>query len=135
MATAHLRYQFAKNDVLDRSGNGKEFRSSSKEYRSSSIESNLPPFFERIGNDDFNEVQHCKVIIEQQQQRLKRLEKINMDLEYRLEEQAKQSMAVEAECIAIEKKWKEICEKKDAEIETLEKNFENEKKKGVLLCY
>ena len=61
------------------------------------------------------------MIIESQQQRLVRLEKINIELEYRLEDQAKQSMAVETECVTMEVSWRNICEQKDAEIAKLQK--------------
>jgi prefoldin subunit 5 len=57
------------------------------------------PLWERIGSDEFAELQQCREIIESLQQRVNNLEKINVDLEYRLEDQAKQCMAVEKECL------------------------------------
>lgn len=95
-----------------------------------SQDSTSMPYFERIGNDDFNELQSCRIVIENQQQRLMILEKINVDLELRLEDQAKQSMAVEKECVAIETKWKKHCEERDMGIEALNKALEKEKSKG-----
>lgn len=84
------------------------------------------PLFEREIGDDYAELQHARIILEQQQQRILKLEKINMDLEVRLEEQAKQSMAVEAECIAIDRKWAARCQKLEDEIAKWKKECEKE---------
>ena len=63
------------------------------------------PLFERMGAAD--ELQKCRQVIDALQSRVQDLERINMDLESRLEDQAKQCMAVERECIAIERSWRE----------------------------
>ena len=66
------------------------------------------PLFERMGAAD--ELQKCRQVIDALQSRVQDLERINMDLESRLEDQAKQCMAVERECIAIERSWREKAE-------------------------
>ena len=63
------------------------------------------PLFERMGSED--ELQQYRQIIDALQNRVRDLERINLDLEYRLEDSAKQCMAVEKECVAIDLKWKE----------------------------
>lgn len=119
--TSGLRYNFAtpndhETQRFDRSGSG-------------SSSDNLP-YFERIGNEEATELQRCKTLIESQQQRLSRLEKINMDLELRLEEQAKLSMEIEKECVQIEANMKKSLEERDEEIANVMKAFDAEKKKG-----
>lgn len=88
------------------------------------------PLFERQIGDDFAELQQCRALLEQQHQRILKLEKINMDLEGRLEEQAKISNAVEAECIAIERKWSTKCEALEEEIVQWKRECEKEKQRG-----
>eukprot|EP01033_Poteriospumella_lacustris_P010785 gene10785-7674_t len=88
------------------------------------------PLFERQIGDDFAELQQCRALLEQQHQRILKLEKINMDLEGRLEEQAKISNAVEAECIAIERKWSTKCEALEEEIGQWKRECEKEKQRG-----
>lgn len=88
------------------------------------------PLFERQIGDDFAELQQCRALLEQQHQRILKLEKINMDLECRLEEQAKISNAVEAECIAIERKWSTKCEALEEEIVQWKRECEKEKQRG-----
>jgi hypothetical protein len=58
------------------------------------------------------------------------LEKINVDLEYRLEDQAKQCMAVEKECLEIEREWKKRCECLENEISDWKNEYEILKSKG-----
>jgi hypothetical protein len=94
---------------------------------------NESPLFERQMSDEYAELQHCRMIIEQQQQRIHRLENINIDLERRLEDQARQSMDVEAECIAIERRWKERGEEYEQEIDRMRKELELEKRRSALL--
>jgi hypothetical protein len=60
--------------------------------------------WQRTDNDtDFNELHKNRQIIDALQSRLEHLERINMDLEYRLEDQAKQCIAAERECKTTEK--------------------------------
>lgn len=89
------------------------------------------PLFERqLGNEDYLEQQHLKMVIDNLQHRVDSLEKINTDLEYRLEDQAKQSMAVEKECMLIEQRWKKKNDELVTEINQWKKAFESEKRKG-----
>lgn len=60
--------------------------------------------------------QQSRQIIEALQGRLEHLERINMDLEYRLEDQAKQCIAAERECKETEKQCKNKCNKLEKEI-------------------
>jgi chromosome segregation ATPase len=88
------------------------------------------PLWERIGSDEFAELQQCREIIESLQQRVQSLEKINVDLEYRLEDQAKQCMAVEKECLEIEREWKAKCDVLENEISNWKNEYEILKLKG-----
>jgi hypothetical protein len=88
------------------------------------------PLFERQIGDEYAELQQCRALLEQQHQRILKLEKINIDLESRLEEQAKQSNAVEAECIAIERKWSARCQSLEEEITQWKRECEKEKQRG-----
>ena len=60
------------------------------------------PLFERQRMNNQDDYIDMRLLIDNLQQKISRLEKINVDLESRLEEQAKQSMAVEKECLFIE---------------------------------
>lgn len=102
-------------------------------YNFSKPSANDSPLFERQIGDEYAELQHCRMIIEQQQQRINRLETINMDLERRLEDQARQSMDVEAECIAIERRWKERGDLYQLEIERVKKEHDIEKRRSAQL--
>jgi prefoldin subunit 5 len=75
-----------------------------------------------MGNEDYVELQQLRLVIDDLQGRIVKLEKINVDLESRLEDQAKQSMAVEKECLQIEQKWRSS-------------NGELEKVSSVLVVY
>ena len=79
------------------------------------------PYFQRM--DQVNEVSECRALIEKLQHRVNNLEKINVDLEHRLEEQAKLCMEVEKECVNVERTWR-------AKAEGLEKEIEEWKKKN-----
>jgi len=89
------------------------------------------PFFERIGTVE--ELQKCKQQLEALQTRVHDLERINSDLEYRLEDQAKQSMLVEKECISLERKWRAKCELLEKDTETWKREYESEKLKSEKL--
>lgn len=77
------------------------------------------PLFERMTAAD--ELSKCRQIIDALQSRVQDLERINIDLETRLEDQAKQCMSVERECIAVERSWKEKNEVLETEIEEWKK--------------
>ena len=86
------------------------------------------PFFERIGAVE--EIQRYKRAVELLQSRVGDLERINTDLEYRLEDQAKQCMTVEKECISLERKWRAKCELLEKDTETWKREYESEKQKS-----
>ena len=86
------------------------------------------PFFERIGAVE--EMQRYKRAVELLQARVGDLERINTDLEYRLEDQAKQCMTVEKECISLERKWRAKCELLEKDTETWKREYESEKQKS-----
>ncbi|RYH20739.1 hypothetical protein EON65_22565 [archaeon] len=90
------------------------------------------PLFERqmSTGSEYGEYEQLRVLIESLQQRIVRLERINTDLEGRLEDQAKQSMAVEAECISIDRTWKEKCSTLEQEIIKWKADYQAEKAKG-----
>lgn len=74
------------------------------------------PLFERMGTEE--ELLRCRQIIDALQNRVRDLERINLDLEYRLENSAKQCMATEKECIAVEMKWKDKTKELEKDIST-----------------
>ena len=89
------------------------------------------PLFERqMGNGESVELQQLQLVVDNLQHRIMNLEKINTDLEVRLEDQAKQSMAVEKECLLIEQRWKSKNDELLAEIEKWKTSFRQEKLKG-----
>jgi hypothetical protein len=92
-------------------------------YDSTSAE----PFFERMGSVD--ELQQCRQIIDSLQGRVKNLEKINLDLEYRLEDSAKQCMEVEKQCVLVDQKWKAKMIENEKDIETWKRSFEAQQMK------
>ena len=89
----------------------------------------MRPLFERMGAAD--ELQKCRQVIEALQSRVQDLERINMDLESRLEDQAKQCMAVEKECIAIERSWREKAEGLENEIKDWKKKNDTQENKPI----
>jgi predicted RNase H-like nuclease (RuvC/YqgF family) len=91
------------------------------------------PLFERIESDDFAELQQSRHIIDAMQRKLDELEKINMDLEFRLEDQAKLCMELEHECTQINRTWHDRCATMEKEIEEWRKKFHIEEKKGARL--
>jgi hypothetical protein len=103
-------------------------------YKYSHQEMESSPLFERqMNNDEYEELHQCKMVIDNLQQRVSKLEKINLDLEYRLEDQAKQTMAVEKECLSLEFRWKDHSEELENEINRWKAAFESEKMKGERL--
>jgi hypothetical protein len=83
------------------------------------------PLFERLGNN-VEETQHFRQVIDALQHRVNELERINLDLEYRLEDSAKQCMEVEKECVAVENAWKVKAGELQKEIETWRRNFDSQ---------
>lgn len=88
------------------------------------------PLFERMGTDEYAQLQDCRQIIDSLQQRVHDLERINLDLEYRLEDQATQCMEVEKECVSIERSWKAKYLLLESEIVNWKQQFEAQKLKG-----
>jgi chromosome segregation ATPase len=76
-----------------------------------------------MGGDDFQELQTCRQTIDQLQERAQRLERINNELEYRLEDQAKQCMAAEKDCLDIRAEWALRCDQLAKEIENWKREF------------
>lgn len=85
--------------------------------------STYEPYFQRIGTQDLDEIQQCHAMIDSLQQRVNYLEQINLNLESRLEKEAKLNIAIEKECSTIENEWKSKCNNLELEIEKL--NLEN----------
>lgn len=73
--------------------------------------------FEHLGSGH-EEIQHFRQIVDALQNRVHDLERINLDLEYRLEDSAKQCMEVEKKCVDIENTWKVKTKELQGEIET-----------------
>ena len=89
-----------------------------------------PPTFERIGADEFERLQDSRQAADTLQQRVHDLERVNLDLEYRLEEQAKQCMDIEKECVSIERSWKAKCTGFENEIASCKLQFDAQKMKS-----
>lgn len=94
------------------------------------IPSHDSPLFERMGTEEYAQLQDCRQIIDSLQQRVHDLERINLDLEFRLEDQAKQCMEVEMECVTIDRSWKAKCKVLEKEIANWKQQFEAQKLKG-----
>lgn len=88
------------------------------------------PLFERMGSDDYNQLQNSRQQTDALQQRIHDLERVNLDLEYRLEDQAKQCMEIEKECVSIERSWKVKCKTFEDDIAAGKKQFEAQKMKS-----
>jgi chromosome segregation ATPase len=67
--------------------------------------------------EDRHEMQQQKELLESMKARMKRLENMNMDLERRLQDQGRQCMAAERECLLIKKEWSQKCQQLEQEIE------------------
>jgi hypothetical protein len=80
------------------------------------------PYFSRLDHAEYNELQQQKEALESMRARLKRMEEMNMDLEFRLQDQGRQCMAAEKECLAIKKEWSQKCQLLENEI----KKWKNE---------
>lgn len=91
---------------------------------------NESPLFERMGTDEYAQLQNCRSNTDTLQQRIHDLEQVNLDLEYRLEDQAKQCMEIEKDCVSIERSWKAKCKGFEDEIATCKKQFEAQKMKS-----
>ena len=94
------------------------------------VPSHDAPLFERMGTEEYAQLQDCRQIIDSLQQRVHDLERINLDLEFRLEDQAKQCMEVEKECVSIERSWKAKCIILESEISNWKQQYEAQKLKG-----
>lgn len=88
------------------------------------------PLFERQRMNNQDDYIDLRLLIDNLQQKISRLEKINVDLESRLEDQAKQSMAVEKECLSIEQGWKAKNDELMKEIEGCKDSLRMERVKG-----
>jgi hypothetical protein len=99
------------------------------------IEASSLPSIEKMMNatEEFQELQQNRELISILQKRVFDLENMNTNLEKRLEDQAKQSMAMETECFAIERKWKIKCDELLKEIQNSKIAIEREVTKGDLL--
>ena len=106
------------------SGTRYTYRESRDGSNNSAFES---PLFERMNTVE--ELQQCRQNIESLQQRVHDLERINVDLEFRLEDQAKQCMTTEKECISLERKWRAKCEGLESDIESWKRDFDDQKLK------
>lgn len=69
----------------------------------------------------------------QNQSRIRQLERINTDLEARLEEQARQCLQAERACVDIEKKWRSKYERIEAELRDSQKQAEAAEQKSQRL--
>eukprot|EP00607_Mallomonas_marina_P008663 CAMPEP_0182424894 /NCGR_PEP_ID=MMETSP1167-20130531/11162_1 /TAXON_ID=2988 /ORGANISM="Mallomonas Sp, Strain CCMP3275" /LENGTH=215 /DNA_ID=CAMNT_0024605053 /DNA_START=113 /DNA_END=760 /DNA_ORIENTATION=- len=88
------------------------------------------PLFDRNESNEFVELNENRKIKEGLQRRVTDLEKIVVDLEHRLEEQAKINMQVEKECMEIERVWKAKYLNMEQEVEEWKKKFHQQELKG-----
>ena len=94
------------------------------------IPHNDSPLFEKMGTDEYAQLLNARQTTDTLQQRIHDLEKVNLDLEYRLEEQAKQCMEIEKECVSIERSWEARCKDFENEISFRKQQFEAQKMKS-----
>jgi len=85
------------------------------------------PLFERMTGIEEN--QQCKQKVEELNIRVHDLERINVDLEHRLEEQAKSTMETEKECVEIERKWEKKNQEIEEEVAKWQARFKNQETK------
>eukprot|EP00605_Chrysophyceae_sp_TOSAG23-4_P003029 GSChrysophyteH1.ASY1.ANO1.3334.1 assembled CDS len=83
--------------------------------------------FERLENTD--ETLQLRQIIEALQNRVSDLERINLDLEHRLEDSAKQCMKVENDCVVVDQSWKIKTGELEKEISIWRQSFNSQKLK------
>lgn len=86
--------------------------------------------FERLETNEFLEQQENRKSKEALQTRVTDLEKIIVDLENRLEEQAKINIQVEKECIDIERVWRGKYLTLEEEVDEWKKKFHQQEQKG-----
>eukprot|EP00519_Triparma_laevis_P015061 CAMPEP_0182490588 /NCGR_PEP_ID=MMETSP1321-20130603/394_1 /TAXON_ID=91990 /ORGANISM="Bolidomonas sp., Strain RCC1657" /LENGTH=380 /DNA_ID=CAMNT_0024692801 /DNA_START=355 /DNA_END=1497 /DNA_ORIENTATION=- len=89
-----------------------------------------PPLFERLVSDDVQELKSYSRLITTQNERLATLERVNDDLERRLERMAKEKMRLEAECVATERHWAEKYAELENERDQWKKNVDTEQRKN-----
>jgi chromosome segregation ATPase len=89
-----------------------------------------PLFDGGSGSDEYAQLQNARGVMNCLQQRVQDLERINHDLEYRLEDQSEQCEEIKEECVSIERIWKDKHEVLENEIKTWKREFEAEQLKG-----
>lgn len=99
-------------------------------YRNDSVTVVETPLFERIENSDYAELQDNRKMKEALQQKVSDLEKIIVDLERRLEEEAKLCVQVEKESTEIERAWKAKCAAMEQDVEEWKKKCHQQELKG-----
>jgi len=99
-------------------------------YRNQSPVNSAIPLFERLETNEFMEQQENRKVKEALQKRVTDLEKIIVDLENRLEEQAKINIQVEKECMDIERLWRGKYLTLEQEVEEWKKKFHQQEQKG-----
>ena len=88
------------------------------------------PLFERMGTDDYAQLQNARQTTDALQQRVHDLERVNLDLECRLEEHAKQCMEIEKECVSIERSGKAKFTGFENDLATCKSQFNTQKMKS-----
>jgi hypothetical protein len=95
---------------------------------------NSGPIYERgISTDDMAELNSCRLLIDSLQQRVNVLEKINLDLETRLEKQATESMDIERQILEAMNKLRIQEEKSSKEREEWAEKFQHQENKSERL--
>lgn len=89
--------------------------------------------FQRIGSEEYAELQNNHAIIDSLQMRVRNLEDINIKLEQMLENQAKQNVGLERDSDNMERLWKEKTEELQKNIEKLNTELQSEKLKNERL--
>lgn len=82
------------------------------------------PLFERFDADDFPELQNCKAAISNLQNRIEFLEKLNVDLEDRLEKQAKEAILLNRKIHSNNVEWEKQSNKLSEQILALQRDLE-----------
>jgi hypothetical protein len=98
-----------------------------------SLNVSTPPLFERMVSDDVQELKQYAKIIQAQNLRLAELERVNEDLEKRLERQAKEKMSLEAEINATDRAWAERFAQLETERDAWRGTVQAEQRKNASL--
>lgn len=96
-------------------------------------ESGGPLFDYFVNSEDHVELLHSRQANQELQRRVQELERINDDLEQRLENEAKKNIDIEHECTEIERVWRLKCEVMENKVREWKTKYERQEMKAERL--